>query len=163
MATESLDYLIPRLRLQLGDIDATAYRYLDEWLSLALVASVETLQRWWNFRYLTDESDLVYRNPNVVFTLAEPPVIMASDVRPIILMASIILKDGSLQSMSWNVGSWRDAEISYSNIEGGRERQESLKKDWEELISLVTPPNKKLSQANKMHMPGYTYGIYEYD
>lgn len=163
MATESLDYLIPRLRLHMGDIDSSSYRYLDEWLLLALVSSVESLQRWWNFRYLTDDNDQVYRNTNLVFPIAEPPVIQASDVRPIILMSAIILKDGALQSMSWNTGSWRDAEISYSNIEGGKQRDSSLKKDWEELKSLLTPPTKKLTQSNKMHLPGYNYGLYEYD
>jgi hypothetical protein len=147
----------------MGDIDATSYRYLDEWLLLSLVASVESLQRWWNFRYLTDDNDQVYRNTNIVFPLPEPPVILAGDVRPIILMAAIILKDGALQSMSWSTGSWRDAEISYSNIEGGKSRQESLRKDWEELKNLLTPPTKKLTQSNKMSLPGYNYGIYEYD
>jgi len=163
MATESLDYLIPRLRLQLGDINASSYRYLDEWLLLALVASVESLQRWWNFRYLVNDDDQVYRNTAIAFSLVEPPVVQASDTRPIILMASIILKKGDLQSVSWNIGSWRDSEISYSNIEGGKERQSSLKDDWTELTQLLTPPTKKLTQSNKMSLPGYNYGLYEYD
>jgi hypothetical protein len=78
-------------------------------------------------------------------------------------MASIIIKKGSLQNMSWSVGNWRDAEIQYSNIEGGREREASLKDDWNELKSIITPPTRKLAPNVKMHLPGYKYGIFEYD
>ena len=32
-----LDYLIPSLRLHLGDTDSSSYRYIDGWLKVALV------------------------------------------------------------------------------------------------------------------------------
>jgi len=142
MAT-TLNYLIPRLRLKMGDLDPASYKYLDEWLHLSLVASIDALQRWWNDKYLIDESsNKVYRNPSVVFSFAEPPTIERRDIQPIILMACIILKSGSLENFSWNVNTWKDSEIYFSNTEGNRGKQESLKKDWDELNSLLTSPIK---------------------
>jgi len=161
MATE-LNYLIPRLRLKLGDLDPAAYKYLDEWLHLSLIASIDALQRWWGDKYLIDEdTDKVYRNPVIVFTTSEPPTVERRDIQPIILMASIILKSGSLENFSWNVGSWRDAEISFSNIEGSRGKQDSLQKDWEELNMLLTSPNKKLAFPVIGHLPGYVGNLNE--
>lgn len=142
MATD-LNYLIPRLRLRLGDMNPASYRYLDEWLHAALIASVDALTRWWDDKYQIDENNRVYPN------------ILRRDIQPIILMACIIVKSGSLENFSWNLGSWRDAEISFSNIEGGKGKQESLKRDWEELNKLLTSPNKKLALPVKGHLPGY--------
>lgn len=142
MATD-LNYLIPRLRLKLGDLDPANYRYLDEWLHSALIASVDALERWWSSTYTIDENDRV------------TPTILRKDIQPIILMACIIVKSGSLENFSWNLGSWRDAEISFSNIEGGKGKQESLKRDWDELNKLLTSPNKKLASPVKGHLPGY--------
>ena len=89
MATTTVDYLLPELRLHLGDIDSTAYRYVDEWLEVALEMSIKSLGRWWNLKYLIDAHN-VSRNPNHTFIFAEPPVIETQDERPILLMASII-------------------------------------------------------------------------
>ena len=88
MATD-LNYLIPRLRLKLGDL-TPPYKYLDEWLHLALVASVDALQRWWNDKYIIDVNNRVYRNTSVAFSFTEPPTIERRDIQPIILMAAII-------------------------------------------------------------------------
>lgn len=157
----NLDYLIDMLRLHLGDTDPASYRYMDEWLRTALVASVKELQRWWNYRYLLDSSYNVYRNPNHVFLFSEPPIIQDADEKPIILMASIIIKKGSLENNSWNVGSWRDAEISYSNIEGNRAKLESIRDDWNQLTALLKPPTKRLVQSKKGSLPGYLNNLYE--
>ncbi len=157
----NLDYLIDFLRLHLGDTDSASYRYLDEWLRTALVISVKELQRWWNYRYLLDSNYNVYRNPNHVFIFAEPPIIQDADEKPIILMASIIIKKGSLENNSWEVGSWRDAEISYSNIEGNRAKLESLRNDWEQLTAILKPPTKRLAQTKKGSLPGYLNNLYE--
>lgn len=151
--TVDLSYLIPAFRLHIGDRDEE--RYTDEWLYTALVASVSTLQTWWNYRYLIDSDNDAYRNSRVRFLHSSPPVIQNSDERPIILMASIIVKRGELENMSWNLGHWRDAEISYSNIEGGRTKRESLKQDWDELTSMLKPPQKSLAESQKGHLPGY--------
>ncbi len=159
----NLSYLIPRLRLHLGDIDATSYRYLDEWLRLSLIAAIETLQPWWNYKYLVDENDDVYRNMTVRFLHSEPPVIERGDIRPIILMAAIIIKSGQLENLSWSVGAWRDAEISYSNIEASRRKDEMLQRDWTELTNILKPPQKRLASSNKGHLPGYVGSVREYD
>lgn len=161
--TANLSYLIPRLRLQLGDINPDSYRHLDEWLRLSLIVAIESLQPWWKRKYLLDANDDVYRNGNQIYNQAVPPVIQAEDIRPIILMSSLIIKSGDLENFSWNVGAWRDAEISYSNIEGSRRKSDLLKKDWEELTSILKPPQKRLSSSNKGHLPGYQYNQMEYD
>lgn len=163
MATTSLSFLIPQLRIRLGDLDQGSYRYLDEWLELALRSSIVSLQRWWNYKYLLDTDDLVYRNPHIQFLFPEPPVIEHGDEQPIVIMAGIILKSGDLQNLSWNVGAWRDAEISYSNIEGSRSKKDLLRQDWLELTSILTPPTRKLSFSKNMPMPGYKNNPYEYD
>jgi len=157
-----LSRLLPELRLHLGDINSATYRYQDDWLLTALLLSVRSLQRWWNFKYLVDfTSQDVYRNPSTTFIQPSPPVIEDADVRPIILMASIIIKEGSLQDSSWNSVAWRDAEISYSNLEGSRAKQELLRSDWEELKTLISPPNKRLAFPRKGSLPGYINNAYE--
>ncbi len=162
MATTTLDYLIPELRLHLGDIDPATYRYTDVWLLVALKMSIKTLGRWWNFKYLYDTTlETASRNPQTTFILAEPPVIEPQDERPILLMASIIIKEGSLEANSWNAGSWKDAEISFSNLEGSRSKQLSLQKDWEELNLLLSAPTQRLAQPVKGSLTGYKNNTYE--
>ena len=76
MATTTVDFLLPELRLHLGDIDPLSYRYADQWLIVALEMSIKSLGRWWNLKYLMDSSThLVSRNPNHTFIFAETPVI----------------------------------------------------------------------------------------
>lgn len=156
----NLDYLIPELRFKLGDIDPANYRYLDGWLRVSLVSSVKALQRWWKDKYLIDDTNNVYRNleTTVTFTQDEPPVLQESDERPIVLMAAILVKDGTLQSNSWSLGSWRDAEYSVSNIEGGKIKEASLKRDWDELLYYLTPPTKRLSSGTRI---GFNFGADE--
>jgi len=161
MATTTLDYLIPDLRLHLGDYDPASYRYTDAWLLVALIMSVKTLGRWWNFKYLVETDNDVYRNPGSPFVLPEPPVIEVTDERPIILMASIIMKEGSLEANSWNAVSWKDFEVSYSNLEGSRAKQASLATDWGELKGLIQPPSKRLSTPVKQSLPGYKGNLWE--
>jgi hypothetical protein len=163
MAVVNLSYLIPRLRLHIGDINSTSYRHLDEWLRLALIASIESLQTWWNYKYLINENDDVYRNSTRRFLHPEPPVIERGDIKPVTLMAAIIIKTGDLENLSWNVGAWRDAEISYSNIEGSRRKDATLARDWQELTSILKPPQKRLASTRKGHLPGFTQSPYEYD
>lgn len=162
MATTTLDYLLPYLRLRLGDTDDSAYRYADAWLLVALHASAKTLQSWMNFKYLMNEDNEVYRNSHAPsFIFPEPPVIELQDEEPIVLMACIIVKGGTLENSSWDLGSWRDAEISVSNIEGGKSRSRSLDRDWAALTAILKPPQKRLAQSKKMHLLGYKPGSYE--
>ena len=150
--TVDLDYLIPTLRMKLGDTDPATYRYLDAWLLTSLVTSVGALQRWWNFRYLVESTtDEIYRNPDADFTIDESEgVIQRSDEWPIVLMAAIIIKEGSLESHAWNMGSWRDAEISYSNISSGSMLEGSIRRDWDELNLYLKNPNKQLAFGGRV-------------
>jgi len=158
----NLDYLITSLRLHLGDIDSGNYKYTDAWLRTSLVTAVKNLQTWWNHRYLIDTDNNALRNPNVsTFLFPNPPVIQNSDEDPIILMASLIIKGGSLESNSWNVGSWKDHEISYSNIEGSRAKTDSRRNDWVALTMLLTPPTKKLARSKKGSLPGFNKNPFE--
>lgn len=141
----NLSYLLPQLRLYLGDNDAETYT--DQWLRNALASAVNSLGRWWNEKYLVDEDCNVIRNPNYIKTwmFESPPVIEQQDEFIIILMASILIKSGTIQNNVWNVGTWRDAEIYYSNTEGGKAAQESLKRDWDLLLYYLRPPSKKVA------------------
>lgn len=141
----NIDYLIPVFRLEIGDLDPTAYRYTDEWLSTALVAAVVALQRWWNNKYLVDETyTVISRNSDITFTFEEPPVIQTSDETPVVLMATYIIKDGSLENSAWSTATWRDAEYYVSNVEGARLRDASLQRTWDRLLMYLKPPQKRL-------------------
>lgn len=163
MVTTDLAQYTERLRLHLGDTNESSPRYLAEWLRVALVAGVELLMPRWNFKYLLNDEDDVYRNPNINFVLPEPPVIERSDVWPIILQASIIIKEGSLENMSWNFVAWRDAEISYSNLESSRAKDQSVERDIKLLDSMLPWRAKRLAQPRKGHLPGYLDNLYEHD
>jgi hypothetical protein len=143
-----LDFLIPELRWRLGDIDSTNYRYLDSWLRVSLVSALKALQRWWRVRYVIDETTyIVTRFESSTFAVAEPPVIQQSDEIAILIMAEILTKSGVLQSNSWVIGSWRDAEYAVSNIESGRLQDSSLKSAWNELLWYLKPPSKRLNSG----------------
>ena len=152
--TTDLDYLIPELRFMIGDIDETAYRYLNSWLRVALVGSIKTLQRWWRIRYEIDDSYVVTRYSESTFSIDSPPVIMTADEMPILLMASVLIKSGAMQNSSWTTGSWRDAEIAVSNIEGGKLKNQSLEKDWNALKMYLKPPTKRLGKGTRDSIPG---------
>lgn len=155
----NLTYLIPQLRIHLWDTDSTQYRYTDEWLDVALITAVKSLQRWWNNRYLVDSTNtIVSRNPAITFTLNEPEVIESSDERAIVLMAAILVKGGILENASWNINTWRDAEYYVSNIESGRIKETGLKRDWDELLLILKPPQKRLSPGARLPM---TFGADE--
>jgi hypothetical protein len=150
--SSNLDYLIDALRLHLYDIDSDSYRYRNSWLLTALVASVKALMPWWNSKYTVDTSNDVERNSawsSTDYEFDSPPIVQIKDERPIVLMASIIIKGGTLENNAWDYGSWRDDEIQYSNIEGAKQKSSSLQRDWDELTDLLTPPTKKLAQTFK--------------
>ena len=161
----SLGSLLPYLRMRIGDIDSEKYKYLDEWLLTALRLAMMNLQRYNNFKYLVDENGLVSRNPEYMgFTLPEEEygVIEPSDKNIIILMAAIFVLEGSLENSAWNAASWKDYEISYSNLEQFRNRNETLKRLIDELNDLIKPPVKRLAQPKKRSLPGYKNNQYEY-
>lgn len=163
MATVDLYYLLPQLRLRLGDTTETSYRYTDEWLMISLQSAVKNLQRFWNYKYLIDNSNEVYRNPNSSLFLFDESygVIQPSDEYIIVLYATIIVLEGSLENSAWDAVSWKDAEISYSNLESYRTKDSNLKRLIDELKSLITPPTRKLAYTKKGSLPGYKNNPYE--
>lgn len=161
VASSNIDYLIDGLRLMLGDTDSDSYRYTDEWLRTALVMAVKALMKWWNYKYLIDEDNEISRNPNFTFLFASPPILEYGDETAIQLMAAIIIAEGSLEESAWNTGSWRDAEIAYSNIEGAKQRDSRVKAWWDRLNQIVTPPGKRLAQPIKGSLPGYLNNEFE--
>jgi hypothetical protein len=136
---------------------------MDEWLRVALISAAEALMPRWNYKYLLNDNNDIYRNPNHKFIFNEPPVVQRGDVRPVILMSAIVVKEGSLENQSWNFASWRDAEIAYSNLEGSRSKDRSLERDIEELNSILPERGKRLAQPVKGHLPGYLDNPYEHD
>jgi len=158
----NLDYLLPHLRIHLGDLNPASYRYTNEWLRASLAYAVKALQPWWNYKYTLDETTYnAERNPRITFLFPEPPTIQQGDDRPIVLMASVLIKNGALEENAWSIGTWRDAEIYYSNTEGGRYKLASLEKDIEELENYLKPPTKRLAQSRKGSLPGYKNNRYE--
>jgi hypothetical protein len=156
---DNIAYLNPLLRVKIGDLTPASYRYLDEWLLTALVASVRA---FWGSKYsITDLGD-VTRNQGYYFTVDESlGVIESKDDYPIVVSAAIIILQGGLQSNSWNLASWKDAEISYSNLEGGRIQDGNLTRLYNELYSFVKPPGKRLAQAFGSPLPGFHKNRFE--
>lgn len=169
VANSDLSYLIPKLRLHIGDLDGS--RFIDDWLNVALIAAFDTLQNWWNYKYIPSTvysgniilEYTVERNPDRVFVYPQDKsVIEPGDERAIILMASIMILSGYLENNAWSLGSWKDYEISVSNIEGSRALREKIKNMYEELSMLYNPPSRKLTSSKRRSLPGYIGNILEY-
>jgi hypothetical protein len=152
-----LDYLIDHLRLHLGDVDSTSYEYSNEYLRTALVYGLKALGYRWNHRYLISASYVVSRNAlcGYLFMFSPPPVVQAPDEIIIVLQASIMVKMGRNRSSAANVASWRDDEISYSNIAASRAMTDDLQQDIDWLNSLL--PKKKLYSADRQGLPGFEH------
>jgi hypothetical protein len=164
MATYDLTNLIPMVRLKIGDTDPDSYRYTDEWIELSMKAGVQSLGLWMNYKYLLDENDDVIRNPNKSynFDVATYGVIEPGDNILIVLMASYILLEGSFENSAWDLVSWKDAEISYSNLQSGKHRNDNLNRMWAEIEAYLLPPTKKLAFSKKSHLQGFRRNRYEY-
>jgi len=160
-STTDLDYLIPALRVHFGDI-TEPYTYADNMLKRALLLGFKIVQPRWNFRYLlaynatTDNWD-VTRNPQTTFVQASPPVIMYSDERPIILGASIALRGGLIWTTGSDAVSWKDEEVSFSNISGSKMREASFLRDWDELHQLLPERRTRLAPTTRQELPGFKW------
>ena len=148
----NVDYLIKPLRLTLGDLNPDSYRYMDEWLMTALIASVRSLARRWSSKYFISDTGTVERNADFAdFEFDEASgVIQEKDERIIVVNAAIIILIGSLENAAWNLGSWRDSEIAYSNIETGRAKKDILDRLTNELDSYLKSPAKRLVGSSKV-------------
>ena len=154
----TLDYLIPDLRLRIGDTDSTAYRFLDVWLLSSLESAVRYLSRFWSYKYVITTAGVVTRNTTFVdFVLDETTygTIQQGDDSVITLVAALLLLQGDFQKSSYGYVSWRDAEISVSMQSAERSQDVVLKNLIAELNSLMTPPMKRLARALKNSLPGF--------
>lgn len=142
-------YLIPQLRLKIGDITPASYRYLDEWLEVALSSAIRGLERYWGSKYKISDAGVVTRNAD--YTQFEFPesegLIQKKDEDIIVIKAALITLEGSLENSAWTMGSWKDAEISYSNIQSGNIRGDTLKRLQAQLDALIKPPSKRLTRG----------------
>ena len=151
-----IDYLVPAVRLRVGDYTPTSYRYLDEWIVQALILAIKNSQRFWSSRYTTTDKGVVSRNTGAYFTTAEATGVIEDKDEPIIvLLACIYILEGSLENNAWNLASWKDAEISYSNLESNRAKDANVKRLIDELSMYITPPTKKLAHVVGGHLPGF--------
>lgn len=156
----NLEELVFPLRIQIGDIGAIA-TFSDERLHDFLRMSVADLMRRWNDKYYIDNDGVVHRNPNITFEWSNPPEIQHKDRRPIVLQASVMIKGGLRFSGSGSTVTWRDEEISFSNVEAARQMGSSLQDDIAELNALL--PKQKLAYPVYGDLPGWDISPREWD
>ena len=161
----NIDYLIPDLRLVIGDTDSTAYRYIDDWLLRSLILAVKSLTRYIGNKYVIDSLGEITRNPTYPSFIypEEDGVVEIQDEWVIIIKAAIIVLGGSLENSAWDMQSWRDAEISVSSQEVSRTRKGTLDALNEELSKLVSSHRQRLARTIKGSLPGFLGNLYERD
>jgi len=165
--TSDLDYLLPALRMHIWDISEPS-TYSDGTLRRALVTGLKLLMSRWNSRYIPtyNSSSLnwdVARNAADVFKHAAPPTIMYMDERPIVLAAAIALNSGYVYHAAAGTVSWRDEEISFSNIAGSKLQEASLLRDIDELNKLVPDRRKRLATTKRQELPGFRGNINQFE
>lgn len=150
ICTELLD-IVPSLRVYLGDSEIP-YEFSNSLLLEALVEACKGLMHYWNFKYLIDNNDCVSRNPGHTYSIISPPIIQYSDEYAFILLAAIIIKMAKLTDTFWDIGAWKDDEISHSMYKGGTALGKNIRKDWKELQYWL---RKRLYGTNRQSLPGY--------
>lgn len=147
-----LDFLIPELRLHMRDV-TPPYKYEDELLRQCLVTGFKILGRRWHYRYLMDGNYVVTRNKAIIsFKTTESPVIEYGDQAILVLQAAIILKSAECYDSTWDVASWRDDEIYYSNVQGASIRNKDLEGD-KNLLELLL--KERLYPGKVQALPGF--------
>jgi hypothetical protein len=162
-STTNLDYLITPVRLQINDFDLP-YTYSDDLLRTRLVYGVKALMSRWNNKYLiNNDTNNIERNPNVPYLFPDPPLVQAMDERPIILQAAIGVESALISSLSASAVTWKDDEVSYSNKDSIAFQQAALLRDLAELEALLPVAGKRLAQAKRGDLPGFSlpYDRYE--
>jgi hypothetical protein len=154
MKISNLEYLIDFLRLHIGDTGVAVYS--DETLHNALRYAVSSLASRWNTKYFIDIDGVVHRNTDTtMFDLSSPPIVQATDYRPIVLMASIIIKGGKKFSESGNAVSWRDDEVVWDGKTVASQITGTLQDDINELDSILGV-GKRLARPIHGHLYGYS-------
>jgi len=143
-------FLVPDFRGYIGDT-VEPYTFTDDLLETSLFTSLKLLGRRWRYRYLLDEDDAVTRNSDASFQTTAP-VIDFADQAAIIVQASIVVKSAKAWDSSWDVASWRDDEVAYSNIQGARSRDTSIASDQDLLDKILV---QRLHPGLINSMPGF--------
>lgn len=151
-SSTDVDPLIPVLRFYLGDYDTR--RYLTDTLRDALIFAIRMLMRRWASRYTVDDNGTVTRSTAINFDSPSPPVIQYKDIPPIVIQAAILIKSGSLQDSSWQIASWRDDEISVSNIQADKSRRDNLQHDVDLLDTFF---KRRLHAGSRQALEGFRY------
>jgi len=146
-----LTFLVESLRNYIGDI-SSPYRFTDDELEVGLYTGLDMLLSRLRFKYTIDESDAITRTSGSKFYQDSPPVIEHADQACIIVQAAIVLKSASAWDASWDVASWKDDEISYSNIQGARSKDQSIANDLKLLDDLL---KRRLLTSKLSKMPGF--------
>jgi len=147
-----LTYLVIDLRRYIYDI-TEPYSYTDDLLDAYLMQGMRMLGVRWNYRYLITITGTVTRNTAITsWKTTSPPIIEYGDESKIILQSAILLKSGSAFNSSWDVGSWKDDEIAYSNIQAAKSRDLSIIRDQELLDQLL---KGRLFIGSAYDLPGY--------
>lgn len=131
ITSSNLDYLLPALRLQVGDPAGTTFS--DSLLLTGLVNGVKMLASRWNSKYLIDSNNDVYRNTAVTFKYTSPPIVEQQDEIAIILAASILVRRSALTSSSAAFTNWSTPDLSFSNVQASKTLLDLLKADEEQL------------------------------
>lgn len=151
----NLGQYIPDVRLYVGDLD-TPYAFSDTTILTALVNGVQYLGKRWYDRYLIFSSGIVqshtagsyivgipggtttlpdtvlegdiFRNPNSSFGNDPPPIIDQTDLAPILIAASYLLRRAKASSSTAGL-SWSTPDLSYSNIQSAKTYLELMQWD----------------------------------
>lgn len=138
----NLDYLIPAVRMHVGDLTSTAFS--DTILRTALVYGMQSLGPRWNNRYfimlsgmaLDDHTlstpagtitvDVIpneydaFRNTYQTFESEAPPVLEQTDQTPLLLSAAILVRKSALTSTISAFSAWSTPDLSYSNVQSSK-------------------------------------------
>lgn len=165
----NLDYLIPFVRVRMGDISSPP-QYSDPFIRTALVNAIPSLSQKWTWKYfiytsslnrggnlvetpagiveltpLPNEYDIV-RNPAATFTMSPPPVIEQNDESIIVLAATILLRRALLASSTSVFTNWSTPDFSYSNVASAKTMIEALTAEQQELderLRVYATPRKR--------------------
>ena len=138
----NLDYLIPAVRMHVGDLTSTVFS--DSILRTALVYGVQSLGPRWNNRYLIMMSGMMlddhtistpvgnitvdvipneydaFRNTYQTFASEDPPVLEQTDQTPLLLSAAMLVRRSALTSSMSAFSAWSTPDLSYSNVQSSK-------------------------------------------
>jgi hypothetical protein len=168
----NLDYLIPIVRVHVGDTTGT--QFSDNLVRTALVYGVKALGQKWANRYFIYSNDMAisateintpsgivtvamlpneydaFRNTYQPFTSSEPPVIEQTDETPIILSAALGVRRSVITSSMTAFTNWSTPDLSYSNVQASKSLMDMIKADQQALDDWF---KARLARATKQAIP----------